>query len=189
MAGDGNISIVTPSGAKLAGRVAAADTANDLAIIKVDNPRLLPPALPIAAAQPAAAERVFTLGYPHPDIMGTEPKLTEGIVSSSTGFRGDVRMFQVSVQVQSGNSGGPLINMKGEVVGIMVAKLDAIKVFAWTGDVPENVSYAIKTAYLRPLLESAGVNAAIPQAPPAAAAPLADLAARIKPSILLVIVE
>ncbi len=94
----------------------------------------------------------------------------------------------MSAQIPSGNSGGPLLNMRGEVVGVVEAKLDAARVFAFTGDLPENVGYAVKVAYLRPLLDSVagGRNArTLPNTP----GTLAELAKRVEPSALLVIAE
>lgn len=82
--------------------------------------------------------------------MGDEIKLTTGVISSKTGFQGDVTLYQISAPIQPGNSGGPLFDKKGNVIGIVSAK--------HTG--AENVGYAIKTLYLRNLVESC-VNASI----------------------------
>lgn len=87
--------------------------------------------------------------------MGTSPKFSNGTISSSSGLLGDPRTYQVSVPVQAGNSGGPLFNVDGNVVGVVVSKMNAVQMFRWTGDLPENVSYSIKTSYLKALLENA----------------------------------
>ena len=76
--------------------------------------------------------------------MGTEIKLTTGVISSRSGFKGDVSTYQVSAPVQPGNSGGPLFNYKGELIGIINAKHSNA----------ENVSYAIKSSYIKNLIES-----------------------------------
>ena len=89
-------------------------------------------------------ESCYALGYPMISTMGTEIKLTTGVISSRSGFQGNVSTYQVSVPVQPGNSGGPLFNYKGELIGIINAKHNNA----------ENVSYAIKTAYVRNLIES-----------------------------------
>ena len=97
-------------------------------------------------------------------------------------------MLQISVPVQAGNSGGPLLNMDGEVVGVVVAKLSAVKVFQWTGDLPENVNYAIKVAYLRPLIDSAPqIRQAV--AVSSGADTLPNLAERVRDSVVLVIAQ
>ena len=90
-------------------------------------------------------EEIFVLGYPLTSTMGDEIKLTTGVVSSKTGFQGNVSMYQISAPIQPGNSGGPLFDSKGNVIGIVSAKHQGA----------ENVGYAVKTSYLRGLIESA----------------------------------
>jgi len=141
------------------------------------------------ATKPArVGEKVFTIGYPHPTLMGAEPKLTDGIINSLTGVGNDPRTFQISVPVQAGNSGGPLLNMKGEVVGIVTAKLSAAEVFKWTGDLSQNVNYAVKAPYLSVLLSSTP-DAADIQKLPSGKTDLPTLVSRIEPSVMIVIAE
>ena len=89
-------------------------------------------------------ENVFTIGYPMNSIMGNNYKVTNGIVSSLSGISDDIRYMQISVPLQPGNSGGPLFNKDGNVLGITSAKLNEKAV----GISIENVSYAIKATYL-----------------------------------------
>lgn len=89
-------------------------------------------------------EDIFVLGYPLTTTMGDEIKLTTGIVSSRTGYQGDVSLYQISAPIQPGNSGGPLFDNQGNLIGIVSAK--------HTG--AENVGYAIKASYLKNLMES-----------------------------------
>jgi S1-C subfamily serine protease len=91
-----------------------------------------------------------------PEIMGFEAKFTSGKINSLSGIQNDPRVYQISVPVQAGNSGGPLINTRGEAVGIITSKLHAVRVFQWTGDLPQNVNYAIKVFYITPLVEGYG---------------------------------
>lgn len=91
---------------------------------------------------------VFTLGYPLIDKMGTEIKVTSGIISSSTGYQGNKETYQITAPIQPGNSGGPLFNSKGEVIGITNAKLKGA----------ENASYAIKAIFLNNLITNEGVS-------------------------------
>lgn len=88
-------------------------------------------------------QKVFTLGFPKVNIQGEEPKFTEGSVSGLYGLQDDSAYFQISVPLQPGNSGGPLVNAAGQVVGIIVAKLRG----------GENVNYAVKSSRARPLLD------------------------------------
>lgn len=130
------------------------DERNDVALLRV--PGQLPPGLPLASSEAAIGAEVFTLGYPHTAIMGSNAKLSTGIVNATTGVRDDPRLYQISVPVQSGNSGGPLLNRNGEVVGLVTAKLSAAQVYQWTGDLPQNVNYAVKVDFLAPLLQRGG---------------------------------
>ena len=98
-------------------------------------------------------EDVFVLGYPLTSTMGEEIKLTTGVVSSKTGYQGDVSIYQISAPIQPGNSGGPLFDENGDVIGIVSAKHNGA----------ENVGYAIKASYLRNLMESAISTNILPQ--------------------------
>jgi S1-C subfamily serine protease len=130
-------------------------------LLQPEDVKLLPPALPLSSSPVKTGAAVLTMGYPHPDLLGSKPKLTEGVVSATSGVGDDPRVLQISVPVQAGNSGGPLINMEGEVVGVVMAKLNAVKMLKWTGDLPQNVNYAIKIPYLTVLLSSAPPNHSI----------------------------
>lgn len=99
-------------------------------------------------------ESVFTIGYPTPVLQGASPKFTRGDISSLTGFQDDPRIYQISVPVQPGNSGGPLVDMQGNVKGIVLAVLDAKTAFRITGAIPQNVNYAIKGFYAQALVDS-----------------------------------
>jgi S1-C subfamily serine protease len=126
-------------------RVVSTDPANDLAILKIDASTK---ALSLAKGGGVkAGERVLAVGFPMPDLQGFSPKVTAGVVSSLSGFKDDVTMLQIDAAVQPGNSGGPLINEKGQVVGVIVARLNDKDA--------QNVNYAVKVSYLRALLESA----------------------------------
>lgn len=135
--------------------VVATDKINDLALLKVSGVNISTSSIPYAVKTNTAevGEEIFVLGYPLTSTMGEEIKLTTGVISSKTGFQGDVSIYQISAPIQPGNSGGPLFDSKGNVVGIVSAK--------HTG--AENVGYAIKTAYLRNLMESAVSTNILPQ--------------------------
>lgn len=186
VAGHKEIIILRRDGVKLTGSVAMDDRINDLVLLRVGDVQKLPPALPLAQDPVRVGARVFTIGYPNPTLMGSEPKLTDGIINSLTGVGDDPRTYQISVPLQVGNSGGPLLNMRGEVLGITTYKLNAAKVFKWTGDLPQNVNYAVKVAYLKVLLASVSSKHKVPVLP-ARGGTLEELAARIENSVLVVI--
>ena len=84
--------------------------------------------------------------------------VTTGIVSSLSGILNDTRFLQISAAVQPGNSGGPLFDFGGGVVGVVAAKLDAVRVARATGTIPENINFAIKTGALRDFLDNSAVQ-------------------------------
>jgi len=147
-----NLRLVTPDQKEIPVEVVLVDKKNDLAILAIRNKNIQITPLPLALTKPRLGSQVFTIGYPHPNLMGTSPKLTSGFISATNGLADDPRTFQVSVPVQAGNSGGPLLNMRGEVVGVITSKLSAQKMFEWTGDIPQNVNYAIKVNRLSSLI-------------------------------------
>jgi len=188
IAGYHTITLVRKDGVQIKATVVADDTANDLALLKPESLKNIPPALPMMSQPVQVGTPVFTVGYPHPDLMGVEPKLTQGIVNAMTGIANDPRTYQISVPLQGGNSGGPLINMRGEVLGVVASKLSAAKVLKWTGDLPQNVNYAIKSEYVLTLLSSIDSSNNIPVLP-AIKATLPELAKRIEGSVLMIIVK
>ena len=136
--------------------IVATDQFNDLAILKiVDNSFKGFGSIPykVNTTLTDVGEEVFVLGYPLTNTMGDEIKLTTGVISSRSGFQGDMSQYQISAPVQPGNSGGPLFDSKGNVVGIVSAKHKGA----------ENVGYAIKTSYLHNLLESSDLSKMLPQ--------------------------
>ncbi|MCF8082246.1 MAG: trypsin-like peptidase domain-containing protein [Deltaproteobacteria bacterium] len=184
-----NISLILTDGTRISAQVAVSDKSNDLALLKPENAKHLPPAIPLSSSPVKIGAAVLTMGYPHPDILGSKPKLTEGVVSAESGLGDDPRVLQISVPVQAGNSGGPLINMEGEVVGVVMAKLNAVKMLKWTGDFPQNVNYAIKVPYVTGLLSSARVKHSIKTLNMKQVKSIEDIAAQITDSILLVVAE
>lgn len=93
------------------------------------------------------------MGFPLRGLLSSGPHFTTGVVSSLAGLRDDTRYLQVTVPVQPGNSGGPLLDAQGHVIGIIVAKLDALKTLGVTGDLPQNVNFAISGGLVRAFLD------------------------------------
>jgi len=132
------------------------DINNDLAIIKTDEsqtPSLTETPYIISNKKVEPGISIFCLGYPLRATMGEEVKITNGIISSNSGFMGDITSYQISAPVQPGNSGGPLFDDKGNLVGIINAKHYGA----------ENVSYAVKSIYLLNLINSASKSIKLQQ--------------------------
>jgi S1-C subfamily serine protease len=131
---------------KLSAKVVVSDEKNDLAIIKIEDSRFTTlGTIPYNFRKGVAdvGENIFVLGYPLTTTMGEEVKLTNGIVSSRTGFKGDISLYQISAPVQPGNSGGPLFDKNGNLLGVINAK----------HSYAENAGYAIKVSYLISLMD------------------------------------
>lgn len=173
---------------KLKAEMVAKDKINDIVLLEVNHPDFSPNAIPISSQKAHVAQDIFTIGYPHPDMMGSSPKFSSGKINSLFGIGDDPRTFQISAPVQAGNSGCPLLNDKGEAIGIVTYKLDAATVFNWTGDLPQNVNYAIKIDYLKILLEAVASKDKR-QVLPSGIADQASLYNRIKDSVFLISAE
>jgi serine protease Do len=133
-------------------KVVQVDAANDLALLKADG-RFAP--LPIVASRTVnLGGTVATVGFPDIGLQGFAPKLAKGEIASLSGAGDDPRYFQISVPVQPGNSGGALVDERGNVIGIVSAKLDAGAALAASGALPENVNCAVKSSFLLSFLES-----------------------------------
>jgi S1-C subfamily serine protease len=112
--------------------------------------------LPIASSKEArTGATVFTVGFPNIQFQGFDPKLTKGEISSQTGFRDDPREWQISVPIQPGNSGGPLCDENGNLIGIVESTLNPLTMAKIEGEIPQNVNYAVKSSYVLPLLDDA----------------------------------
>ena len=99
-------------------------------------------------------QEVFTIGFPSPILQGVSAKFTKGTINSLTGFQDDIRLYQISVPVQPGNSGGALLDDSGNILGVIVAQLDAKTTFKISGSLPQNVNYAIKSIYAQAMLDT-----------------------------------
>jgi TPR repeat protein len=151
VSGAKKISVRTANG-EMGAVMVLADQVNDVAVIKAP---VLGKPLPIGdVSAVVAGTPVYTVGFPNPVVQGFEPKLTKGDINSTTGLKDDPRMFQISVPVQPGNSGGPLLNERGTVIGIITAQLNSLNALVTSGSLPQNVNYALKVNYLKPLIES-----------------------------------
>ena len=137
-------------------RVEISDKQNDLAILKITDISFTPLTnIPYTFKYTTSSvgEDCFVLGYPLISTMGLDIKLTNGIISSKTGFEGNIAEYQMSAPVQPGNSGGPLFDKNGNIIGIVCAKHREA----------ENAGYAIKASYIRNLVELLPTSITMPQ--------------------------
>ncbi len=136
---------------KYAAKTLCFDKVNDLALLQIDDAKFspllqIPYKLQLDGQQ--VGTDVYTMGYPLLDAMGQEIKITDGIVSSKTGYEGDVSTYQISAPIQPGNSGGPLFSKDGQLIGITSSGILAAN----------NVGYAIKASYLKNLMDAAPIE-------------------------------
>lgn len=143
------------------------DKTNDIVVLKLDASMLVFDQIPYAIRTTGVetAEEIFVLGYPLKKSMGEEIKLTTGVVSSKSGYEGTFSTYQVSASVQPGNSGSPLFDKNGNLIGIINAKLKGT----------ESVSYAIKISYLVSLLQTSETPSGLIESTSTSSSQLVDL--------------
>ena len=110
------------------------DDEMDLAILKSNN--LITPSYAIFSEQMRSGEDVVALGFPLGNVLGDDLKVTKGNISAMVGYKSDPDFFQFTAPIQPGNSGGPLLNEYGLVVGVNTAAL--------VGEGLQNINFAIK---------------------------------------------
>lgn len=157
------------------------DKQNDITIIKIadNNIHISSPPYALSYSIKDVGTAVFALGYPMSDLLGEELKVTDGIISSKSGYQGDITTYQISAPIQPGNSGGPLFSKDGYMIGITNAGVpDA-----------QNVGYAIKASYLRNLIETAPIKISTPTNNLISGLSLPEKIKRISPYVVLIKVK
>jgi S1-C subfamily serine protease len=134
----------------VSGRVLAKDERNDLALIQTT---IRPAYVPRFRSAVRLGEPVTVFGYPLTGLLSSSGNFSAGNITALTGMADDSSMLQVSAPVQPGNSGGPLLDETGNVVGVVVSKLDALKIAAIAKDIPQNINFAIRAATATTFLE------------------------------------
>lgn len=133
----------------------AVDPSNDLALLQT---RFAPTAAHFRKGSFRPGATVTVLGFPLRGLLASGPTITTGVVSSLSGLYDDTRELQISAPVQPGNSGGPALDNSGNVIGIVSSKLDAMEVQKVTGDIPQNVNFAIKAGVAESFLDANNVH-------------------------------
>ncbi|MBA5639513.1 SEL1-like repeat protein [Duganella sp. LX20W] len=133
------------------------DERNDLALLSVANLRA--PSLKLRAGRGVRpGDELVTLGYPLAGLLAAGASVSTGTLTALGGLNNDTSQFQMSVPTQPGNSGGPVLDSHGQLVGVVVAQINAIRVGQATGNIPQNINFAINTATLSSFLDASNVD-------------------------------
>ena len=181
------VTLVSSQGREIPASAVLRDETNDIIILEVKDTQALPPALPLAQSQARLGASVFTMGFPRVDFMGKAPKLSIGVISGESGLRDDPESLQTTVPIQPGNSGGPLLNMKGEVVGVVKSMLGVRDTADGNLYVLQTTSCALKIKCVQDLLSQLPQKEGRVNLRPPVSDNLEMLAGRVKDSVLLVI--
>lgn len=138
-------------------RVVSTDANNDLALLQAPSTATFKDFARIRDRSFHSGDSVVAIGFPYHGLLSSDFTVTTGIVSSLSGMRNDTRFLQISAPVQPGNSGGPLFDTTGQIVGVVTGKIPGLRIAAATGDIPENINFAIKTGALRDFLDNSVV--------------------------------
>lgn len=138
--------------------VIATDEASDLAIVRVVSPNISGFLNIRSGKGLRLGEDILIAGYPLSDIISSDLNITRGTTSSLSGIGNDRRRIQISAPVQPGNSGGPILDMSGNVVGVVVSKLNALAVASLTGDIPQNINFGVSQGTLQSFLDANNVD-------------------------------
>jgi S1-C subfamily serine protease len=165
-------------------RVVSSDANNDLALLQAPSTTTFKDFVRIRDRSIRSGDSVVAIGFPYHGMLTSDFTVTTGIVSSLSGMRNDSRFLQISAPVQPGNSGGPLFDTAGQVVGVVTGKVDALRIAVATGNIPENINFAIKTGALRDFLD----NSVVPYqtAEPKGELKTTDIAGNARPYTMLI---
>jgi serine protease Do len=149
-----NIEIKKPDQPSQYAYVNGQDDTNDLALLRTD---MTTSSVASFRHKPKVGERVATYGFPYVGLLSSSGNFTSGEVTAPTGMNDDTRFIQISTPIQPGNSGGPLLDMSGNVVGIVVAQLNAAVMMRLGNSIPQNVNFAIGSPIVTNFLSVKGI--------------------------------
>ncbi len=164
--------------------VQAIDALTDLALLKLPAP---PNPGKVASfpegTAPRPGDSVVVVGFPLAGLLASGPSVSAGTISALAGPANNPNLLQITAPVQPGNSGGPLLDQGGKVIGVVMGKLDTVKVAQAYGEAPQNVNFAVSGAVARGFLESNGVT--VRSGPEGAALAPADIAEKASGFVVL----
>jgi serine protease Do len=149
------IQVRYPERASYTATISGQDATNDLVLLHTEMPHL---SVASFRFQPLLGEAVATYGFPYSDVLSPTGNFTLGNITALSGMRDDTRLLQTSTPIQPGNSGGPLLDMSGRVIGVVVAQLDAMARMQTDRSVPQNVNFAIQSPIVINFLSAKGVT-------------------------------
>src|SRR5262245_32125914 len=147
------IQVRYPERASHTATISGQDYTNDLALLHTEMPNL---SVASFRFQPLLGEAVATYGFPYSNILS--PNFTSGNIAALSGPKGDTRFLQTSTPIQPGNSGGPLLDISGRVVGVVVSQLNAMAMMQKDRSIPQNVNFAIQPSIVINFLSAKGVT-------------------------------
>ncbi len=146
---------VTIDGRRNTAKILARDERNDLTLLATD---LHPTPAANWLLKVRQGEDIVVYGFPLTGVLASGGNVTTGIITALAGLADDSRYLQISAPVQPGNSGGPLLDRNGAVVGVIVSKLNTLGVASVTGDISQNVNFAIKASVAAAFLDAQRVE-------------------------------
>jgi S1-C subfamily serine protease len=157
------IQVRPPKRASFTATLYGRDETNDLALLRTEMNNESTASFRIRFR---LGERVAAYGFPYAGILSSSGNFTLGNVTAESGMKDDTRFLQISAPIQPGNSGGPLLDMAGSVVGVVVSQLNATRMMQLEGSIPQNVNFAIRAPIITNFLSVKGVS---PKVTPGAA--------------------
>jgi S1-C subfamily serine protease len=172
----------------LPAKLIGSDPDNDLALLKISGQTVA--AYFSSAPTAKLGQTIFTVGFPMPDLQGFAPKVTKGVISSLKGMNDDVRRYQIDATVQPGNSGGPLADEYGNILGVIVARLNDAVVIEEKGVVPQNINYAIKVSYIMAFISNVPeVSTKAERAKDNSPIPFEDAVEKIRKATVMIVIK
>jgi serine protease Do len=150
-----DIQVRYPERASYTATISGRDATNDLVLLHTEMPHL---SVVSFRFQPLLGEAVATYGFPYSGVLSPTGNFTLGNITALSGIKDDTRLLQTSTPIQPGNSGGPLLDMSGRVIGVVVSQLDAIAIMQTDRSVPQNVNFAIQSPIVINFLSAKGVT-------------------------------
>jgi serine protease Do len=148
-----NIQVRYPNSDWHSAAILGRDETNDLAMLRTD---LEGNAIVSFRVQPKLGEPIAAYGFPYAGLLSSSGNFTTGTLSALSGMDDDSRFLQTSTPVQPGNSGGPLLDMSGNVIGVVEGQLNALTMMKFADSVPQNVNFAIQAAIVVNFLAGKG---------------------------------